>query len=179
MTIPGRREPAPGLVRRLDAIARPALPATSTAILLVAAGALPGLPTLMPAIALASVFFWTTFRPAAMSAPTVFLLGLFGDLLGFGPIGVSALILLLVHAAGLRLRRTLPKQPFVVVWLAYLGVAALGVALGYALHAILGWVLPPPTMALTQFALAAGLYPILAWPLTRAHRSMREAEALA
>ncbi len=179
MSIPGRREPAPGLLRRLDALARAALPATSTALMLVGAGALPGLPSLMPAIALASVFFWTTFRPAAMSAPVVFLLGLFQDLLGFGPVGVATLILLLVHAAALRLRRGLAKQPFLLVWLAYLAAATSGVALGYALHALLGWALLPPATALTQLALAAGLYPILAWPLTRAHRAMREAEALA
>ncbi|WP_376090369.1 rod shape-determining protein MreD [Roseomonas sp. CCTCC AB2023176] len=179
MAVQGRPEPAPGLLRRLDEAARAALPATSTAILLLAAGALPGMPSLMPAIALASVFFWTIFRPAAMSAPVVFLLGLLQDLLGFGPLGAAVLVLLLAHAGTLRVRRSLAKQSFLVVWIAYLGVAAAAVAMGFALHALLAWRLPPPTMAATQMALTAGLYPLLAYPFSRAHRAMQRAEAMA
>ena len=179
MPVQGRPEPAPGLLRRLDSAARAALPATSTAVLVLAAAGLPGTPSLMPAITLGAVFFWTIFRPAAMSAPVVFLLGLLQDLLGFGPLGVAVLVLLLAHAGTLRMRRFLARQSFLVVWLTYLAVAAAAVVLGYGLHALLGWRLPPPAMAGTQLALTAGLYPILAWPLSRAHRTMQRAEALA
>jgi len=138
-----------------------------------------GLPSLLPAVALAGVFFWSLFRPAAMPALAAFGLGLLQDLLGFAPLGIGVLTLLLVHAGALRVRRVLVRQSFLLVWLAYCGFAALSVALGYLLQALLGWGLPPTGPALALVGLTAGAYPLLAWLMTLAHRAMQRAELLA
>ncbi|WP_426958001.1 rod shape-determining protein MreD [Muricoccus radiodurans] len=179
MPVTGRPEPAPGLLRRLDATARGAAPGVSTALLMIGSTAPVGLPSLLPAIGLACVFFWSVFRPAAMPAPAVFGLGLMQDLLGFAPLGVGVLTLLLVHGSALKLRRFLAKRSFVVVWLAHCGFALGAVALGYVLQALLNWQMPPRVPALVQLGFCAGLYPPLAWFLTRAHRGMQRAEDLA
>ena len=175
----GRPASAPGLLARLDALARAAAPSVSTMAAMVLAAAPVGLPTLVPAVALAGVFFWSLFRPASMPAPAVFGLGLLQDLLGFSPLGIGVLTLLLVHGAALRVRRAVAKQSFLLVWLAYCAFAALTVGLGYLLEALLGWHLPPTPPAVAGFGLAVGLYPLLAWPMSLAHRGMQRAEGLA
>ena len=162
-----RPHPVMGLLRWLDAWARAAFPAANTALLMMLAGVPVGLPSAVPAVALACVFFWSVFRPAAMAPPVCFGIGLLQDLLGFAPLGIGILTLLVVHGTALRLRRLLVRQSFLVVWLAFAGFAA-GAAL-------LGFVLPA---AMVQLALDVGLYPAIAALLTRLHKAMRRAETL-
>lgn len=173
---PGRTEPPAGLLRRLDGWARAAFPASFTALLLILAVAPIDGPGLLLAIALPCVFFWSLFRPAAMPAPAVFLLGLLHDLLVLAPLGPGILALLLCHGLVLRLRGSLSRQGFLLVWLAFAAVAGLAVLLCYALTALLMLRLPPPAPGLVQFAIAVGLYPALALLLTQAHRAMERAE---
>ncbi|MBP0445156.1 rod shape-determining protein MreD [Roseomonas sp. SSH11] len=175
----GRPASAPGLLARLDAMARAAVPTATTVLAMILAAAPVGLPSLVPAVSLAAVFFWSLFRPAAMPAPAAFGLGLLQDLLGFAPLGIGVLTLLLVHAALLRLRRVLAKQSFLLVWLSYCGFASLAVGLGFVLQALLSWQVPPTTPAIAQLGLSIGIYPGLAWLMSWAHRAMERAEALA
>ena len=63
----GRREPSPGLLRRVETFARAVLPAFGAALTMAAAAGPTGLPALVPAVALPQVVFWSTFRPGAMS----------------------------------------------------------------------------------------------------------------
>ena len=152
--LPGIR-PRPTLGRRLDAASRKAFPAACTALVLLALAAplhLPGQAQLQPAAALACVFFWSLFRPASMSPPIVFGLGLLSDLLGLTPPGISVLVLLVVHG---------------------LAVAA---ALGWALTSALTFHVMPLRAALFEFGLTAGLYPALAYLFTIAHRGLADPE---
>lgn len=172
---PGIR-PRPTLSRRLDAASRIAFPSACTALLLLLLAAplhVPGQAELQPAAALACVFFWSLFRPASMTPPLVFLLGLLTDLLGLGPPGVSVLTLLAVHGLALRLR-ALTRYGFGQMWLGFVAVAAGASAFDWVLRGLLAWRMLPPGPALFQFALAAGLYPALAALFTRAHRGLAD-----
>ncbi len=173
--LPGIR-PRPTLWRQLDAASRAAFPAACTALLLLALAApfrLPGQAQLQPAIALACVFFWSLFRPASMSPPIVFMLGLLSDLLELTPPGISVLVLLMVHGLAVRLRE-IAGQGFLLVWLAFVAVAALAAAVGWALNSVLMFRLLPVPAALFQFGLSAGLYPALAALFTVAHRGLAD-----
>ena len=173
--LPGIR-PRPTLWRQLDMASRAAFPATVTAILLLVLAAplrLPGQAQLQPAAALACVFFWSLFRPASMSPPVVFVLGLLSDLLGLAPPGISVLVLLAVHGIAVRWR-VLAGQGFVLVWLAFVVVAAVAASLGWALTSLLTLRVLPGSAALFQFGLTAGLYPLLAWVFTFAHRGLAD-----
>jgi len=88
------------------------------------------------------------------------------------PPGVSILILLVAHGIAVRWRRVLAGQGFLVVWLAFVAVAASAAALGWAMMSLLLFRLLPGNAALFQFALTAGLYPALATLFTRAHRGL-------
>ncbi|MDE2200029.1 MAG: rod shape-determining protein MreD [Rhodospirillales bacterium] len=173
---PGIR-PRASLVRRLDISARLAVPVASTALLLLLLSAplgLPGQAELQVAVALCCVFFWSLFRPGSMPPPTVFLLGLLGDLLGYAPPGVGVLSLLIVHGVALRWRRQLVRQGFGVVWLAFLGIAFGAAALAWIVTSLLEFRLLPPAAAMFQAVLTAGLYPPLAVLLTHAHQTVAE-----
>jgi rod shape-determining protein MreD len=175
---PGIR-PRPTLLRRLDATARLCVPAGSTALLLLLCAAPLGLPAqaeLQPAIALACVFFWSLFRPASMPPAVVFLLGLLADLLGLGPPGVGALVLLIAHGLAFRWRHELSRQGFAIVWLAFVAIAAGAAALGWGLTSLLRFRLLPLLPAVFEWALAAGSYPALALGLTWAHRGIAAPE---
>ncbi len=172
----GRPAPAPGLLRRIDAFARFAFPGFSTAFLMVLGAAPVSLPSPVFAVALPCVAFWSVFRPAAMTPPIVFLLGLLLDLLTLAPLGSGVLILLALHAAALRFRRLLARQSFLTVWLAFC-LAAVGAALLFwAMQALLSLRLPPVAPALHAAMLAAGVYPLIALVLTRIHEAMMQAE---
>ncbi len=173
---PGIR-PRPSLWRRLDAIGRAAFPASITALLLLGSSApfgLPGQAQWQPSLALACVFFWSLYRPASMPPAAVFLLGLLADLLGLSPVGASVLVLLIVHGCAVTWRRGLVRQGFLVVWLAFVAVAAAAAALQWALVCALTFRLFAPAPALFQFALSAGLYPVLAMVFIQAHRGLAD-----
>ncbi len=173
---PGIR-PRPTVWRQLDAAARSSFPAACTALLLLILAAplgLPGQAQLQPAAALACVFFWSVFRPASMPAPVVFALGLLSDLLGLGQLGVGVLTLLFTHGLAWRGRRVLAGQGFIVVWLAFVGVAAGAAALGWGLTSLLLLRPVSGTAALFQFALTASAYPLLSTVFTRAHRGLAD-----
>lgn len=165
--------------RRLDTVARAAFPAALTALGLLLFAVPLGLPeqaALAPAFLFASVYFWTLFRPAAMALPLVFVLGMFADLLGSGPLGLDVILLLLVAALARRWRRLLVRQSFLVVWLAFSALAASAIALSVALTALLSLTWLPLTPALMEAGFAIGFYPLLAVLLTRAHRRLAAAE---
>ncbi|MBR0656962.1 rod shape-determining protein MreD [Plastoroseomonas arctica] len=173
---PGRQEPAQGFWRWLDAFFRAALPPVATALLLVFVAAFRGAPALVPAVVLPAVFFWSIFRPLSMSPVAVFALGLLQDLVTYAPIGIGILTLLAVHGLAFRWRRSLAGWSFLAVWVVFCGFAAGAAGLGWLLHALLALSLPPPEPSVQFALLAAGLYPSLAFLMTRAHRAMRQAE---
>ena len=173
---PGIR-PRPSLGRQMDIAARRSFPGASTALLLVVVGGplgLPGQAELQGALALGCVFFWSLFRPASMPPPLVFALGVLADLLGYGPVGIGLLVLLIAHGLAMLWRYELTRQGFLVVWLVFVAVAAGAGTLQWALNALLTFRLLPPAPVLFQAALAAGLYPLLAVALARAHTTIAE-----
>jgi rod shape-determining protein MreD len=176
--LPGIR-PRQSLGRRLDMMARRGFPGSTTALLLLVTAAplgVPGQAELQASIALACVFFWSLFRPASMPPAVVFAVGLLVDLLGYAPPGVSVLTLLIAHGLALRWRRVLVRQGFLLVWLAFVSVAAGAATVQWALTSLLTFRLLPPGPGVFQAAIGAGLYPALATLLTRAHHTLAEPE---
>ena len=143
---------------------RAAFPAAVTVLMLLAAAfplGLPGQAQWQQAAALACVFFWSLFRPASMPPGAVFAVGLLADLLGLSPAGTSVLVVLV-------------RQGFALVWLAFVAVAAGAALLQWALVCALTFHLFSPAPAVFQWALTAGLYPLLATLFTRAHRGLAD-----
>ena len=182
MALPDRKpgiRPRPTLGRRLDILARHAFPGTTTILLMLMTQApfnIPGQGALLVAVALIAIWFWSVFRPAAMQPPLVFFIGLLLDLLGYEPLGVGVLTLLVIHGVASRGRRTLTRQGFAMLWAAFALLGAGASLLIWALTALLRFRLIPISPALFQVALNAALYPAVAIPLTLAHRSIADPE---
>ena len=175
---PGVR-PRATLGRRLDIAARHAFPASCTLLLMLLTLTPLGIAdqaVLLPAVTLACVYFWSLFRPAAMPPPVVFTIGLMLDLLGYLPIGVGVLTLLIVHGVAVRLRQMLTQQGFIAVWLVFGGFAITASLLSWALTSVLTVRLLPIGPALFQAVLTAALYPALAVLFVRAHRTVADPE---
>jgi rod shape-determining protein MreD len=175
---PGIR-PRATLGRRLDIAARHAFPASCTVLLMALTEVPFGIAdqsTLLPAVTLACVYFWTLFRPAAIPPPVVFLIGLLLDLLGYLPLGVGPLVLLVVHGLALRWRRVLTRQGFLSVWLAFAGFATGAAVFEWTLTAVLSFDLLPLGSAMFQASLTIALYPALAILFIRAHRTVADPE---
>ncbi len=161
--------------RRLDLAARAAFPVTFTALLMLLTQApfgIPGQAVLLPAVTLACIWFWSLFHPAAMPPPAVFAIGVLLDLLGYLPLGVGVLTLLVTHGIALRWRRFLGQQGFALSWLAVLPIAAGAALLSWSMVALLTLTLVPPGLAILQAVMTGALYPVLAIPLARAHRAV-------
>jgi rod shape-determining protein MreD len=174
--VPGIR-PRPTVGRLLDMAARRGFPGSTTALMLLVTAAplgIPGQAELQASIALASVFFWSLFRPASMPPPVVFVIGLLLDLLGYLPLGVGVLGLLITHGLALRWRRVLTRQGFLLVWLAFVGIAAGAAALTWGMACLLFFRLLAPGPAMFQCVLTVAIYPAVAVLFVRAHRSLAD-----
>ena len=161
---PGIR-PRVTLARRLDIASRYALPGGHHSAADAAcrgAVCIAGRAAILPAVTFACVFFWSLLRPGAMPPPVVFVVGLLFDLLGYLPLGVGALTLLIVHGLVVHWRQILMRQGFVAAWLTFAGFAAGAAVLGWVATALLMFRLLPVDPVLFETVLAAALYPALA-----------------
>lgn len=125
---------------------------------------------LRPAYAMACVFFWTLYRPSSLPAPFIVFAGLLLDLLGLSPLGLWAVLLLLLQGATLAARRRLIPQSFILTWAMFSCFAALFSALAWAAQSLLTLNLLPPLPLGLEILLAIALYPAFAGFFIRAHR---------
>lgn len=157
-------QPRQTLWQRLDAAARHMLPSIFIAFIIILFSApipLPGAAELLPAIVIATVFFWSFWRPSGMPSVAVFILGLFMDLVGFTPLGVSAFILLLVHGVGLYARFGLMRLHFLLVWGVFSLLATAACLLQWGLACLFRFHMLDVAPALFEAFLCIGVYPPL------------------
>ncbi|MCP1230198.1 rod shape-determining protein MreD [Acetobacter indonesiensis] len=157
-------QPRQTLWQRLDAAARHMLPSIFIAFIIILFSApipLPGAAELLPAIVIATVFFWSFWRPSGMPSVAVFILGLFMDLVGFTPLGVSAFILLLVHGVGLYARFGLMRLHFLLVWGVFSLLATAACLLQWGLTCLFRFHMLDVAPALFEAFLCIGVYPPL------------------
>ncbi|MFN4088161.1 MAG: rod shape-determining protein MreD [Alphaproteobacteria bacterium] len=122
---------------------------------------LPGGSTVTPPLPLAIVYYWALQRDDVMTPPAVFMLGLTQDMLGGAPLGLNALVLLLVAALVRYRGRPVARQPFVVLWWGYAVVAALAEAALWGVGSVYQFALLAPQPFLVQYLLGVCLYPLL------------------
>ncbi len=165
--------------RRLDAASRHAWPVACMLFGLLLIGlpfGVPGQAELRPAYAMACVFFWSLYRPVSLPAPLVAATGILLDLLGMSPLGLWAVLLLILQGSTLASRRRLIPQSFFMTWLVFFSFAAALSACAWAMESLLELRMLPIGPAAAQALAAMGLYPALAGLFIRAHRGPAAAE---
>jgi rod shape-determining protein MreD len=163
----------PSLWRQLDAASRYAFPIGCTIFGLFVIGmpfGLPGQAELRPVYAIACVYFWSLYRPSSLPAPLVALIGLLLDLGGLSPLGLWAVLLLMLQGATLAARRRLIPMGFLLTWTVFASFAATAFGLAWLAQTVLTLSLLPTLPVGIEICLAVGLYPAFAAFFIRAHR---------
>jgi len=151
---------------RLDTITRNSLPVLLTLILVllnVVPLHIPGLSRVMPILPLMAVYHWAIYRPQLMPPLAVFLIGACHDVLSGSPLGVNALVFLVVYGVVVFQQRFFVGKSFFVVWLGF-GLMAFGASvLSWMLVSVLSVTLAEPKAVFFQFLMNFSFFPILAW----------------
>ncbi len=156
----------PPPLQRIDQTGRRLLPLIS-AILLGILAALPiGIPhwgALAPPLMLIAVFYWSLARPDLMPPTAAFLLGLFQDLLSGAPIGSGALVMVATQWTMRGQQRFLVNRPFLLLWGAFIPVAAGAGVLEWMVYALVNLHFVPVLDSLVRMMLGFALFPVVAW----------------
>lgn len=153
------------LVLRLRLALRGLVPVTATFALVLIAVVPLGIPYFAPVTPLftvMAVYYWTIYRPDLLPSYAVFAAGLMQDVLSGEPVGLMALVLLLVHGVCLSQRRVLAGKSFLVGWFGFSLVAAGAAFVSWLLVSIYYTQLVDPLPGAVQLGASVALYPVLA-----------------
>lgn len=81
------------------------------------------LDNMLPYLSLTAVYYWSVFKPRLMPVSAVFLLGLLQDILSGAPLGMTALLLLVVRIFVIRQSSRFLEREFLFNWLVFIVVA--------------------------------------------------------
>lgn len=134
---------------------------------------LPQFADVTPFLSLMAVYYWSIYRPDLMPAFVVFAAGLLQDVVGGTPVGLMALVLVLVHGVGVSQRRVFLGKSFPVEWWGF-GLVTLGAGIVAWLLASLYFVyLLDPKSVAVQALLTVAVYPLVTRLFSRASRALR------
>ena len=133
---------------------------------------LPLLNDVAPAFALISLYYWVVFRPDLMPHIAVFGLGIVQDAVAGAPLGMYALVYLLVQALVLNQRRFIAGKPFWVFWSAFALVAPIAAFSTWFLASVARGALLAPGTAFVGLVMTIILFPAIAWLLVHAQRRL-------
>lgn len=152
--------------QRLDQGVRSLVPFALT-LAMVLLGAVPwrvsGGAAITPWLALMAVYYWSIYRPDRLPYVAVFAIGILQDALGGTPLGLSAIVLVLIRALVVSQRRFFRGKSFVVVWAVFAAVALVATIVSWVLMLIYTWTALSPWPAWFQWGATVTAYPLLTW----------------
>ena len=114
-----------------------------------------------PSFALMAIFYWALYRPDLLPPISVFIVGLFQDLLSAGPLGLWAFVYLTVYAIVVSQRLFFIGKAFFAIWTGF-GVIALLVGLiAWIIGCLYFQTYLSPVPILTQAVFSFIFYPVL------------------
>ena len=165
----------PGVLHYVDTGFRVVTPVVLAFLMLVISRlpfGIEGLESAMPLLTLIACYYWTIYRPNLMPSIALFFLGLLQDLVTGGPLGLMALVLLLVHWVVDAQRRVFLGKSFVVGWWGF-GLIALGAeGVIWMLASIYYDQLLVVRPFAFQFMLTVAIYPCFAWLFSLVQRAI-------
>lgn len=125
-----------------------------------------------PAFVLMAVYYWAIYRPYMLSPLGTFLTGLALDLLTGTPLGLQALVLLIVRLVTGTQQKFMLAQRFGVMWACF-GLVALASGLAqWLIFGLVNWQMTALKSVLVSAAISALLFPAVALPLYMINRAM-------
>ena len=159
--------------QRLDHNGRLALPFL-TAVICTLLGSIvwpvPYLGAVVPPLALMAIYYWALHRPDLFRPSMAFAVGLLNDVVNFLPLGLSALLFVLVHQIIFRQRRYFVGHSFFMMWSGFvLTVIAVNI-LQWAIVGLVRWQVIPIGPILIQILFASAFFPLPCWLLITLQR---------
>jgi len=154
-----------GVMQQIDAGSRQMIPLAlglGGVLVMCMPYGLPHLARVMPALGLMTVYYWAIRRPAAMPPVAAFVIGLWQDALTGGPLGLMALIFLLLRGFIVTQRPVFVGKAFLVDWWGLALVSSAGLAGGWALAGVYFGTVFEIRDLIVQILLTVALYPVLA-----------------
>ena len=160
----------PSLLQKMDVASRHTMPVLLTLALTLLSQVpthIPALAGVMPPLALMGVYYWAIYRPDLLPAWLAFVIGLLYDIVAGTPLGVNALVMLLVQGTAASQRKFFLGKSFAVTWWAFslLTAGAIGMA-WMLLSFIKGRPLDIAPVAF-EYLMTLALFPLLTWTLAR------------
>ena len=156
----------PSIWQRIDLLARLLTP-TFITLILVVVSVVPlrilDFTSAVPLLPLISVYHWAIFRPYLLPVYAVFLIGVLQDILTGTPIGVNALVFLLVYGAVLSQKVFFTGRSFFVLWVGFALISAGASVINWLVFSILNVVVVGGQTAIIQYLLTLGFFPVTAW----------------
>lgn len=122
---------------------------------------IPALAGISPMLTMVAVYYWAIYRPDLLPAWAAFVLGLLSDIVIGHPLGMDALVLLLVQGIAANQRKFFLGKSFLVAWWAFGLLAAGAMALSWLVVAMMHKQMLDPTSAFFAYILTMGLFPLL------------------
>ena len=136
---------------------------------------LPYLADVTPFLSLIAVYYWSIYRPDLMPAAVAFAGGLLQDVLTGGPVGLLALVLVLVHGIGVSQRRVFLGKSFQVEWWGFGLVTAGAIFFAWAAASLYFTMFIEVRPFVVQALLTVAIYPLVTRLFSRAARVLRAA----
>ena len=125
-----------------------------------------------PLFAVMAIYYWSIYRPDKLPYAATFALGLLHDLLTDSPLGLSALVYLLLQSIISSQRTFFHGKPFLVVWWGFSLVMPVFALVSWIIASLYFNTLLPPLPFVIQAVLSMLLYPLFALLLIALHRHM-------
>lgn len=168
-----------GLAARLEQLTRHWVP-PGLVILCMLIAVLPGImpywSDVAPALALIPLYYWSIYRPDLIGMTSAFLLGVLQDMLTGVPLGVNALLFVLIQAVVSGQRRFFLAKPFFVAWWGFAMVIAVALPIKYLLVAMLYGDFTPLSNLVFHMLLTAAMFPPVGWVCARTQMALLQDE---
>lgn len=118
-----------------------------------------------PALPLIPIYYWAIHRAEHIPPALIFASGLLLDFATAGPVGVWAVVFLIIYAITLWLGGELAGLPMRFAWVAFAGVALIGLVAGWFAHCLYNGGFVSLVPVILQALTTAVVFPVLIWPL--------------
>lgn len=123
-----------------------------------------------PLFLLMAIYYWTVFRPTLIPPMMAFVWGLMFDLMSGLPVGMNALIFLIIQWVVRDQRLYLMGQSFFMLWAGYAMTALVYSVMQWGIFALVYSTLPDYRPPAITCLLSIGLFPLVCLLLIAAHR---------
>lgn len=120
------------------------------------------------------IYYWSIYRPMLIPPIIVFIAGICFDALSGWPIGISALILLLIRQSVSRQRLFLTGQPFIVIWLGFMGALSVASTIQWGIFSLIFWQWAPLTSSIMTMIISILMFPLISLALHLSHKVLPE-----